>query len=124
MNVNFLRKPGPEAQKPVNTHHKIINIKNVNFAGLLFPTPRINPGTIQLTLKKQSKMKKLMFVMAIASIGALASCSNSSSDKAAADSSAKMSADSSRMSADSSKMSADSSKMAADTTKKDTTTKK
>jgi hypothetical protein len=70
--------------------------------------------------KKQSQMKKLMFVLAIA---AFAACNNASSDKAAADST-KMSADSTKMSADSTKMAADSTKMAADTTKKDTTTKK
>ena len=92
--------------------------------GLLFFRRGIKPGTIQLTLKKQSQMKKLMFVMAIGAISAFAACNNSSADKAAADSSAKMSADSSKMSADSSKMSADSSKMSADSAKKDTTTKK
>lgn len=69
-------------------------------------------------------MKKLMFVMAIGAISAFAACNNSSADKAASDSSAKMSADSSKMSADSSKMSADSAKMAVDSTKKDSTSKK
>jgi hypothetical protein len=72
--------------------------------------------------KKQSQMKKFLFVAAIA---AFAACNNSASTEAKADSSAvktdssKMAADSSKMkAADSSKMSADSSKMAADTTKK------
>jgi uncharacterized lipoprotein YajG len=71
--------------------------------------------------KKQSQMKKFLFVAAIA---AFAACNNSASSEAKADSSAvksdssKMSADSSKMSADSSKMAADSTKMAADTTKK------
>jgi hypothetical protein len=69
--------------------------------------------------KKQSQMKKFLFVAAIA---AFAACNNSASTEVKADStkvdSSKMSADSSKMSADSSKMAADSSKMAADTTKK------
>ena len=71
--------------------------------------------------KKQSQMKKFLFVAAIA---AFAACNNSASSEAKSDSSAVKSdssalkADSSKMSADSSKMSADSSKMAADTTKK------
>jgi len=69
--------------------------------------------------KKQSQMKKFLFVAAIA---AFAACNNSASTEVKTDStkvdSSKVSADSSKMSADSSKMAADSSKMAADTTKK------
>jgi outer membrane murein-binding lipoprotein Lpp len=72
--------------------------------------------------KKQSQMKKFLFVAAIAAIGTFAACNNSASTEAKTDStktdSSKMMADSSKMSADSSKMAADSSKMAADTTKK------
>jgi len=62
-------------------------------------------------------MKKFLFVLAI---GAFAACNNAGSDKAAADSTTKMSTDTTT------KMSDSGSKMAADTTvvKKDTTTKK
>jgi hypothetical protein len=97
--------------------------KTYSFAGLLFTSPGINHETIQLTYKKQSQMKKFLFVAAIA---AFAACNNSASTEAKADS-AKVSADSSKMSADTSKMAADSaSKMAADTASKmsaDTTKK-
>jgi uncharacterized lipoprotein YajG len=71
--------------------------------------------------KKQSQMKKFLFVAAIA---AFAACNNSASSEAKTDSSAvktdssTMKTDSTKMAADSSKMAADSSKMAADTTKK------
>ena len=65
--------------------------------------------------KKQSQMKKFLFVAAIA---AFAACNNSASSEAKTDSSAAKMADSSKMMADSSKMAADSSKMSADTSKK------
>jgi hypothetical protein len=89
-------------------------------SGYFFSPVVLNPEPFNKR-KKQSQMKKFLFVLAI---GAFAACNNAGSDTKAADSSAvksdssKMSADSSKMSADSSKMAADSSKMAADTSKK------
>ena len=61
-------------------------------------------------------MKKLLIVLAI---GAFAACNNGGSDKAAADTTAKMSADTtSKMADTTSKMAADTTKKMADTTKK------
>ncbi|HUB61725.1 MAG TPA: hypothetical protein VL978_13520 [Puia sp.] len=91
-------------------------------SGYFFSDEVLIPEPFNLTLKKQSLMKKFMFVLAIA---AFAACNNGGSEKAAADSTAAKMDSTSKMSDSTSKMTDTTNKMAADTTaKKDTTTKK